>query len=136
MSEALKTICCLLDVAPWQLGVLSTSKGLIAGPLEIHLPDNSIIDCSIDRNGNLPIKTNGINDFFMLFIACYSKSVVKILPFFRYYFVLISIRRNNASAFDVWYNRFKNHCNAHFDCGKRHRVQKLAGKQPIGAMEQ
>lgn len=51
VNEALKTICCLLDATPWELGVLSTSKGLIAGPLEIHLPDNAIIDCSIDRNG-------------------------------------------------------------------------------------
>lgn len=51
VNEALKTICCLLDATPWELGVLSTSKGLIAGPLQIHLPDNVVIDCSIDRNG-------------------------------------------------------------------------------------
>lgn len=53
MSEALKTICCLLDATPWELGVLSTSKGLIAGPLEIHLPENVIINCNIDKNGNV-----------------------------------------------------------------------------------
>lgn len=53
VSEALKTICCILDATPWELGVLSTSKGLIAGPLQIHLPDNVIVDCSIDKNGIL-----------------------------------------------------------------------------------
>lgn len=51
VNEALKTICCLLDATPWELGVLSTSKGLIAGPLKIHLPDNVIIDCNNDKNG-------------------------------------------------------------------------------------
>lgn len=51
VNEALKTICCLLDATPWELGVLSTSKGLIAGPLQIHLPDDVVIDCGIDRNG-------------------------------------------------------------------------------------
>lgn len=51
VSEALKTVSCILDATPWELGVLSTSKGLIAGPLQIQLPDNSVIDCSIDRNG-------------------------------------------------------------------------------------
>lgn len=53
VNEGLKTICCLLDASPWELGVLSTSKGLIAGPLQIHLPDDVVIDCGIDRNGNL-----------------------------------------------------------------------------------
>lgn len=52
VNEALKTICCLLDATPWELGVLSTSKGLIAGPLQIHLPDDVVIDCGIDKNGN------------------------------------------------------------------------------------
>lgn len=51
VNEALKTVCCLLDATPWELGVLSTSKGLIAGPLEIYLPNNVVIDCNIDRNG-------------------------------------------------------------------------------------
>lgn len=51
VNEALKTICCLLNTTPWELGVLSTSKGLIAGPLQIYLPDNVMIDCNIDKNG-------------------------------------------------------------------------------------
>ncbi|XP_031617450.1 uncharacterized protein LOC116337203 isoform X2 [Contarinia nasturtii] len=63
VNEALKVVCCLLDATPWQLGVLSTSKGLIAGRLVIHLQDDSIIDCSMDRNGiTLPHLTAGIVD--------------------------------------------------------------------------
>lgn len=53
VNEALKQICCLLDASPWELGVLSTSKGLIAGPLQIHLPDDVVIDCGNDTNGNV-----------------------------------------------------------------------------------
>lgn len=76
VNEALKTICCLLDATPWELGVLSTSKGLIAGPLQIHLPDNVVIDCGIDRNGIYSIarKYSKIpNDFlpFHLFLQAY-----------------------------------------------------------------
>lgn len=67
VSEALKAVCCLLDAAPWQLGVLSTSKGLIAGSLEIHLSDNSIIDCSVDRNGKFSYE---ILEFFTFFNVC------------------------------------------------------------------
>lgn len=83
VSEALKTICCLLDAAPWELGVLSTSKGLIAGPLEIHLPNNSIIDCNIDRNGNF------------LFNLQYF--------FYNHFFSSLKICRNNIAPSDVWY---------------------------------
>lgn len=51
VSDALKTICCLLNTTPWQLGVMSSSKGMIAGNVQIFLPDNSLIDCSIHKNG-------------------------------------------------------------------------------------
>lgn len=65
VNETLKVICCLLDATPWQLGVLSTSKGLIAGSLKIHLSDNSIIDCSTDRNGMFSL----FNYFFFQLIS-------------------------------------------------------------------
>lgn len=52
VSEALKVICCLLDKAPWQLGVMSSSKGIISGPLRIELPDNIIVDCGIHKTGS------------------------------------------------------------------------------------
>lgn len=37
ISHALRDISCMLDTQPWHLGVLSTSKGLLAGPLSISL---------------------------------------------------------------------------------------------------
>lgn len=71
VNEALKTICCLLDATPWELGVLSTSKGLIAGPLQIHLPDDVVIDCGIDRNGN---SSETFLCHFLILILCQSSS--------------------------------------------------------------
>lgn len=89
VSEALKTICCFLDATPWELGVLSTSKGLIAGPLEIHLPDNVVIDCNIDKNGeNL---SGNLNEFRL------NKNGSNSYVFF------FSFIRNYVAAFDKWY---------------------------------
>lgn len=51
VNDALRTICCLLNVAPWQLGVFNSSKGLIAGNLKVFLPDNEVIDYSAHKNG-------------------------------------------------------------------------------------
>lgn len=51
VNDALRTICCLLNAAPWQLGVLSSSKGLMAGNVKIHLPDSPVIDYSVHKDG-------------------------------------------------------------------------------------
>lgn len=53
VAEALKIICCLLDKTPWKLGVMSSSKGIISGPLQIHLPEHLIVDCSIHKTGTI-----------------------------------------------------------------------------------
>lgn len=52
MNAAIADVCCLLDASPWELGIMSSSKGLIAGPLTIKLADNSVIDCVSLTEGN------------------------------------------------------------------------------------
>lgn len=51
VTEALKVICCLFDTTPWKLGVMTSSKGIIAGDVRIVLPDNVTIDCSEHEAG-------------------------------------------------------------------------------------
>lgn len=53
MNEALKLICCKLEVSPWQLGVMSSAKGLLAGKVKIFMPENVVIDCSQHADGML-----------------------------------------------------------------------------------
>lgn len=53
MNEALKLICCKLEVSPWQLGVMASAKGLIAGNMKIFMPDDVVIDCSLHADGLL-----------------------------------------------------------------------------------
>ncbi|XP_055377341.1 uncharacterized protein LOC129609453 [Condylostylus longicornis] len=47
LTKALHDICCLLQCTPWELGIHSSSKGLVCGSLLISILDNIIIDCSI-----------------------------------------------------------------------------------------
>lgn len=55
ISTALRDISCMLDTQPWQLGVLSASKGLIAGPLRIVLANAETISFeSVHRGFVLP----------------------------------------------------------------------------------
>lgn len=53
VNEALKLICCKLEVLPWQLGVMSSVKGLLAGKMKIFMPENVVIDCSLHIDGIL-----------------------------------------------------------------------------------
>lgn len=46
VDAALQIICCLLDCPPWDVGVMATSKGLVAGPLLIKTENEDVIDCS------------------------------------------------------------------------------------------
>ncbi|VVC90321.1 unnamed protein product [Leptidea sinapis] len=40
-----RDVCCLLETPPWELGVVATAKGLVAGPLQILTRDGTVIDC-------------------------------------------------------------------------------------------
>lgn len=51
VNEAIKIICCLLDVTPWELGVMSTSKGILAGSVQIRMPNDNVIDCGLHTEG-------------------------------------------------------------------------------------
>ncbi|KAK9510505.1 hypothetical protein O3M35_005278 [Rhynocoris fuscipes] len=54
IDSAIDKISCLLKVPPWELGVLATSKGLIAGPLTIITDSNSVTDCSVQGGTLIP----------------------------------------------------------------------------------
>lgn len=61
INLGMRDICCLLDAAPWELGVFSTSKGLIAGSLQINLSNGETVDYSLYPGGTLlPQDTSGV----------------------------------------------------------------------------
>lgn len=44
IDEAIKDICLILNAKPWEIGIFSSSKGLIAGPIKLILNDDTVID--------------------------------------------------------------------------------------------
>ncbi|XP_046816518.1 meiotic recombination protein SPO11 [Vespa crabro] len=44
----------LLNCAPWDLGLIATSKGLIAGNLTLYFMDNQTIDCNVPGGALIP----------------------------------------------------------------------------------
>lgn len=53
VDSAIRSISCLLNVSFWDLGVISTSKGLISGPLTITMNSGDTIDCDKSIGGIL-----------------------------------------------------------------------------------
>lgn len=51
VDTTIKDICCILEASPWELGVFSSSKGLLAGNIRITLPDDDIVDCNSIAGG-------------------------------------------------------------------------------------
>lgn len=49
----MKLICCKLEVPPWQLGVMSSVKGLLAGKMRLFMPEDVVIDCALHADGML-----------------------------------------------------------------------------------
>lgn len=62
ISFALRDISCMLSTQPWHLGVLSTSRGLVAGPLNITLNTGEQItyDSRDHRGSVLPHMTTSV----------------------------------------------------------------------------
>lgn len=58
-SGSLTIACNLLNCAPWELGIVSTSRSLVAGPLRISNSDGDVIDFSDAMNEGVPLP----NDF-------------------------------------------------------------------------
>lgn len=44
IDDAVKDVCLILNARPWEIGILSSSKGLIAGSIKLTLNDDSIIN--------------------------------------------------------------------------------------------
>ncbi|XP_073941530.1 meiotic W68 [Choristoneura fumiferana] len=63
LDVAVRDVCCLLESPPWNLGIVATSKGLIAGPLTIHARDGTVVNC-MASNGTLIMQDIiGIKEF-------------------------------------------------------------------------
>ncbi|CAF4767854.1 unnamed protein product [Pieris macdunnoughi] len=60
LDVAVRDVCCLLETPPWELGIVATAKGLIAGPLQIVNRDGSIIDCMTPGGTIIPQDINGV----------------------------------------------------------------------------
>lgn len=52
----MKDISYILNAPSWELGILATSKGLVAGALSITMADGSVIVCN--RSGGVLIPQN------------------------------------------------------------------------------
>ncbi|XP_011685189.1 PREDICTED: meiotic recombination protein SPO11 [Wasmannia auropunctata] len=58
IDRALNDIANLLGCAPWDLGLLATAKGLMAGNMTITLVGNQVIDCTISGGVQIPQNSN------------------------------------------------------------------------------
>ncbi|XP_006614168.2 meiotic recombination protein W68 [Apis dorsata] len=54
LDQAVHHVANLLNCAPWELNLLPTSKGLVAGELTLTLADNRIIDCTVAGGALIP----------------------------------------------------------------------------------
>ncbi|XP_061937950.1 meiotic recombination protein W68 isoform X2 [Apis cerana] len=54
LDQAVYHVANLLNCAPWDLNLLPTSKGLVAGELTLTLADNRIIDCTVSGGALIP----------------------------------------------------------------------------------
>ncbi|XP_014478934.1 PREDICTED: meiotic recombination protein SPO11 [Dinoponera quadriceps] len=54
VDRALNDVANLLECAPWDLRLLATAKGLVAGNMSITLVDNRVIDCAIPGGALIP----------------------------------------------------------------------------------
>lgn len=53
VDGAIKDVCLILNARPWEIGILSSSKGLIAGSIRLTLNDDTIIDVGNIDGGRL-----------------------------------------------------------------------------------
>ncbi|XP_037033919.1 uncharacterized protein LOC119072743 isoform X2 [Bradysia coprophila] len=61
VDTAIMDICFILNAPPWAIGILSSSKGLIAGSIKLTLKDDTVLDVgSVDGGILLPQQTMSI----------------------------------------------------------------------------
>ncbi|KPJ11949.1 Meiotic recombination protein SPO11 [Papilio machaon] len=63
LDIAVRDVCCLLQTPPWNLGIMATAKGLIAGHIQLQLRDGSYVDCFGAGGTLIPQDVNGIKVF-------------------------------------------------------------------------
>ncbi|XP_072936669.1 meiotic recombination protein W68 [Epargyreus clarus] len=63
LDVGVRDVCCLLESPPWNLGIVATAKGLVAGPLIMRCRDGSTMDCMTAGGTLLPQDINGIQEF-------------------------------------------------------------------------
>ncbi|KAI5634707.1 type IIB DNA topoisomerase domain-containing protein [Phthorimaea operculella] len=63
LDVAVRNVCCLMETPPWNLGIVATAKGLIAGPLTMHTRDGNVVDCMASGGTIIPQDINGIKEF-------------------------------------------------------------------------
>ncbi|CAB3249815.1 unnamed protein product [Arctia plantaginis] len=63
LDVAVRDVCCLLETPPWSLGIVATSKGLIAGPLKLHYRNGGVVDCMASGGVLIPQDITGIVEF-------------------------------------------------------------------------
>ncbi|KAJ0181716.1 hypothetical protein K1T71_002438 [Dendrolimus kikuchii] len=63
LDVAVRDVCCLLETPPWNLGLVATAKGLLAGPIKMHHRDGSVTDCSAAGGTLIPLDVSGIIRF-------------------------------------------------------------------------
>ncbi|KAK9306459.1 hypothetical protein QLX08_002842 [Tetragonisca angustula] len=54
LDQAVHRVANLLNCSPWELNLLPTSKGLVAGELTLALSDNRVIDCTVPGGALIP----------------------------------------------------------------------------------
>ncbi|KPI93931.1 Meiotic recombination protein SPO11 [Papilio xuthus] len=63
LDVAVRDVCCLLQTPPWNLGIMATAKGLIAGHIQLQLRDGSFVDCFGTGGTLVPQDVDGIKEF-------------------------------------------------------------------------
>lgn len=62
MQHTLIDLSCLLNVSPWELGIYSTSKGLVSGNIQFKMENDSIVDCSQFETNLIPHNILNVKD--------------------------------------------------------------------------
>ncbi|XP_058811807.1 meiotic recombination protein SPO11 [Topomyia yanbarensis] len=62
VDEGLRDVCFLLKADLWELNVFSSSKGLVAGPLQFRSKHEEMVDCFNSFGTPIPSDVNGLVD--------------------------------------------------------------------------
>ncbi|XP_021922584.1 meiotic recombination protein SPO11 isoform X2 [Zootermopsis nevadensis] len=60
LDAAVRDICSLLNAPAWELGVIATSKGLVAGPVSLIMETGDVIDCMAPGGVLIPQDINNV----------------------------------------------------------------------------